>query len=152
MVARNEPNTSAATSVADVSDRLLNIDNGTSGAGERCSMRTKTATSVTPPASKASVEAVSQPWSTLRLIAYTTSTRPAVTVAAPATSNELRADARPPGTTSSRATTSAAPIGTLMRNTQGHPGPVVRAPPAISPTVAAVPLTAPKTPRARLRD
>ena len=63
----------------------------------------------------------------------------------------MRAGRSPAGTTSTRPAISATPTGTFIRNTHSQPGPVVNAPPAIVPTVAAVPPTAPKMPRARLR-
>src|SRR5215471_2502710 len=89
----------------------------------------------------------------LLLIAYTTAISPAVTVSAPNTS------ARPPRAAGAAAgmyrtmrATKVTPIGTLTKKIHTHPGPVVSRPLAITPTEAALPPTAPKTPNALVRS
>jgi hypothetical protein len=88
----------------------------------------------------------------LLLIAYTIAMSPAVTVSAPSRS------ARPPRAAGLAAgmyrtirAIKVTPIGTLTRKIHCHPGPVVSRPPAITPTEAALPPTAPNMPNALVR-
>jgi hypothetical protein len=59
---------------------------------------------------------------------------------------------RPSGTSRPPKTTTARPIGTLMRKIAGQPRPWVSTPPSRTPEVAPSPPSAPHTPSARLRD
>src|ERR671916_2392774 len=151
MTAKNEPHSSTDTPIAAVSVRWRKIDSGISGTRARDSTTAKPASSTAPAARKPTTVADPQPASTLLLMAYTTAMRPAVTVTAPAKSIDLSVACGETGMTAITSAANATPTGTLMKNTHSQPGPLVSAPPAITPIEAALPPTAPKMPSALLR-
>src|SRR4029078_9291447 len=92
----------------------------------------------------ASVPGEPQPWPAARVDAETSSIRPAVIVAAPATSKCRCAKApRPTGRSSGVSTTAAIPTGTLMKNTQDQLRYEVSPPPTSTPPAAPEPEAAP---------
>ena len=80
------PDETAIVTFAAASVRSRKIPIGKSGAFERSSMTTKARSSATDPARSEIVVADAQPSDVARVIAYTSSMRPAVIEAAPATS------------------------------------------------------------------
>ncbi len=82
-----------------------------------------------------------QPWSAARMKPYTRAVIPTVEVSAPTRSN--RPEERGVSLMNSGArTTSATPIGTLMKSTHRQDSQSVRTPPATSPSAAPEPDTA----------
>src|SRR5688572_26690901 len=90
IVAKNDANASAWTTLAAVRVRRRKIESGRSGDEARCSMRTNRPSNPAPAARKPIVVSDVQPYSTLLLIAYTIAISPAVTDTAPRMSGEVR--------------------------------------------------------------
>jgi hypothetical protein len=150
---KKEPKSrNAARSEANMG-RFRSMAAGTRGDLDRDSTRTNVAVSRSAPANSASVLADVQPWSTPRFRAYTSSRRPPVTAVAPSASNRRElTSGRSAGRKRAAKAIRAIPMGTLMKNTQRHPGPSVNRPLAITPIDAEEPATAPKIPRAQFRS
>src|SRR5687767_10643420 len=98
IIAKNDPNTSAATTLAIVSVRRRNIANGSNGEPAVDSTRTNSASSTVPAAIGSVVVPDVQPWSTLLLIPNTIAIKPLVTSTAPAMSTGPGAGRRVAGT------------------------------------------------------
>jgi len=140
-----------------VARAVRKIRSGTSGRpAKRASIATKAASRAKPPPARSSVGADSQPLTSVRTIAKVTSTSPAVTVSAPATSKWRRCPAASrgaPGSSSRRAArTATAAIGTLTKRIHSHPSPSVRIPPARPPVLPPTPPIAPHAASASLRS
>ena len=85
-IANTEQPSRKTTRLAAVSVRERKIPSGTSGRGARRSMKRKRTSSAMPAAATSSVAADVQPLTSVRTMAKVSSTRPAVTLSAPATS------------------------------------------------------------------
>jgi hypothetical protein len=125
----------------------------TSGATLRRSIITNAASSTSPAAIRASVRAEPQPKACALTIAYTSTIRPAVTLIAPAKSNEwCCTSALDSGTNRTVSASATAPTGTLTMKIHGHETRSVSTPPSNRPTAPPPAAMALQTPSARVRS
>src|SRR6266699_331188 len=151
--AKRAPASSRLLMLDAVSVRSRKICSGSSGAFERASITTKETTSAAEAASSPIVGPVPQPCWVARVRAYTSSTRPPVIVAAPATSKlRCRRSARLSRSRHGVSASTIAPVGTLMKKIHGQLKALVSAPPSRTPAAAPLPAAAPQIPSARLRS
>ena len=126
---------------------------GISGAFDRYSIARKPTRAKTERASGTAVWTVKSPSVAATVNAYTSRTRPAVTLTAPGMSIR-RTTASPPFRAMYRCakTVAAAPIGTFTNMTDLQPKAAVRTPPAIEPAANPADSTETRIPNARFRS
>ena len=129
-----------------MSVRERKIPSGTSGRGARRSMKRKSASSARPAPATSSVAADVQPLTSVRTMAKVSSTRPAVTLSAPATSKWRSPRPRRvlSGMKRIAAIAPRIPTGTLMKRIHCQPSSWVSTPPSRTPVE---PPTAPIAPQ-----
>src|SRR5919112_6591100 len=142
----------SATRFAPTSARERNTPSGTSGFLTHLSKITKSASSTPDEASDARVAGAVSPASSTRVIPYTSSVRPAVTLTAPATSNREGAPwSRLSETNTGASASPASPTGRLMKKTHSHPRLPATRPPSNQPVAPPPAAAAVHTPSARPR-
>ena len=123
--------------------RKRKIRRGSSGDGERSPIRTNAAIRAAAPANRPSVVEAPQPSLAARVVAYTSSIRPAVADAAPGKSKwrwgrSARLSCRSTGVSAM----AARPTGTLMKKIQDQLRYEVSTPPSRTPAAAPLPVAA----------
>src|SRR5215211_8592795 len=142
----------SATRFAPSRTRERKIPSGTSGYRTHLSTTTKPTRSTTEDPRATRVTGAVKPASCTRVIPYTSSVRPAVTLTAPATSRRGGAvSSRLSETNTGVRATPKTPTGKLTKNTHSHPRPPVKSPPNNQPVAPPPAAAAVHTPSARPR-
>ena len=139
--------------LAPASVRSRKIESGRIGWATRVSITTNETSRIADAANSPSVRADSHECVVVPTSPYTSSTRPSVTVTAPATSKRRSSlSTRLSCSSTGASTITITAIGTLMKKIHSQPTVSVSTPPRSTPTAAPLPAIAPHTPSAVLRS
>ena len=141
--ANSEADTAAAASCTPVKAPRRNRCSGSIGSGTRCSIAAKEASITPAPTSRPTISGLPQPLSLPRRRASTSIRSALLKLISPSQSTRVAFGSRDSRTRAKVSASAATPTGTLTKNTQRQPSPLVIAPPTSGPTATEMPIVAP---------